>query len=104
MRTEDLWENLGVKMGGQTPTGILAVGEIPKRAGRMSVARDRMLPRAPDPDTSLALVLLQRPEVGTPAGGSLSVESEGKVVGYWAAHVPVLPSAQELVPTSVSIF
>lgn len=39
-----------------------------------------------------------------PAGGSLRVEPEGKLAGYWAAHVPVLLSAQELVPTSVSIF
>ena len=91
-------------MGGQTPTGILAAGVIPKRAGRMSVARDKTLPRAPDPDTSLALALLQRPEVGTPAGGSLRVEPEGKVAWYWASRVPFLPSAQELVPTTVSIF
>lgn len=68
-------------MGGQTPTGILASGEILKRAGKMSVARDKMLPRAPDPDTSLALALLRRPEVGTPAGGFLRVEPEGKVPG-----------------------
>lgn len=91
-------------MGGQIPTGILAAGEIPKMAGQMSVARDKMLPRAPDPDTSLAPALLRRPEVGTPAGGFLRVEPEGKVAGYWGAHMPFVPSAWELIPTSVSIF
>lgn len=91
-------------MGGKTPTGILTAGEKPKREGQMSVARDKMLPRAPDPDTSLALALLRRPEVGTPAVGSLRVEPEGKVAGYWGAHMLFLPSAWELIPTSVSIF
>lgn len=63
-------------MGGEAPMGILAAGEIPKRAGQRSMARDKMQPRAPDPDTSLALAaLLRRPEVGTPIGWSQRVGS-----------------------------
>lgn len=63
-------------MRGKAPMGILAAGEIPKRAGQISVARDKLQARAPDPDTSLALAaLLRRPEVGTfswwlPQGGA----------------------------------